>query len=177
MLVHCTQCGSPTDRTPWAVKHRKHIFCSEECFHKFQREKAAKCPACGKFPGKGRYYCSETCANVSYVLKWKAGKTTFKSEYVPVFIRRYLREKYGNKCSRCGWSVVNKTTGNVPLTVEHMDGNPENHAESNLDLICPNCHSLTETYGALNKGKGRKLRQLRRKQHYHSGSEPGCQPD
>ena len=30
----------------------------------------------------------------------------------------------------------------------HIDGNNE---ESNLQLLCPNCHSLTPTFGALNK--------------------------
>ena len=30
--------------------------------------------------------------------------------------------------------------------------------ESNLDLICPNCHSLTSTHKALNYGKGNRER-------------------
>ena len=31
--------------------------------------------------------------------------------------------------------------------------------EDNLDLICPNCHSLTATYKGANKGNGRKDRE------------------
>ena len=35
-------------------------------------------------------------------------------------------------------------------------GNFENNSETNLTLLCPNCHSLTPTYKGANKGNGRK---------------------
>ena len=38
--------------------------------------------------------------------------------------------------------------------MEHIDENYANK-EENLILLCPSCHSLTPTYGARNKGKGR----------------------
>jgi len=44
------------------------------------------------------------------------------------------------------------------LQIEHVDGNPYRHKEENLTLLCPNCHSLTATFGGLNKGHGRKYR-------------------
>lgn len=37
------------------------------------------------------------------------------------------------------------------LQIHHIDGNHYNNEESNLQLLCPNCHSLTPTFGALNK--------------------------
>lgn len=52
---------------------------------------------------------------------------------------------------------VNKFTGKVPLKIHHKDGNYLNNAEENLMLLCPNCHSLTETYKSHNKN-GRKDR-------------------
>ena len=73
-------------------------------------------------------------------------------------IKRYLYEKYNSKCSQCGWSDVNLYTGNIPLEVHHKDGNHTNNSEDNLELLCPNCHSLTATYKAANKGNGRKDR-------------------
>ena len=39
-----------------------------------------------------------------------------------------------------------------------LDGNYLNNSEDNLDLICPNCHSLTPTYKGANLGNGRKER-------------------
>ncbi len=44
-----------------------------------------------------------------------------------------------------------------------IDGNSMNNKEENLDLICPNCHSLTTTYKFLNNGKGN------RKKHEYYG--------
>ena len=69
-----------------------------------------------------------------------------------------MYEKYENKCSKCGWNQKNPHTGKIPLEIEHIDGNYNNNKEENLDLICPNCHSLTETYKGSNRGKGRKER-------------------
>ena len=74
------------------------------------------------------------------------------------YIKRYLFEKFHNKCCKCGWGETNSYTGNIPLEVEHKDGNYANNLEDNLELLCPNCHSLTETYKGANKGQGRKDR-------------------
>ena len=74
------------------------------------------------------------------------------------FVQKFLRQHYGDRCSRCGWNEVHPVTGRVPLEVEHMDGNWQNTRLENLALLCPNCHSLTPTFRALNKGKGRALR-------------------
>ena len=94
---------------------------------------------------------------IKYIDDWKnelvngmRGKTSISRH-----IRKYLFEKYNNACARCGWSKINPHTNNIPLEIEHLDGNFQNNKEDNLILICPNCHSLTSTYRALNKGNGR----------------------
>jgi Zn finger protein HypA/HybF involved in hydrogenase expression len=79
-------------------------------------------------------------------------------------IRRYLFLKFGNKCCECSWCEINTLTGKVTLEVEHIDGDYKNNREENLKLLCPNCHSLTPTYRALNRGKGRHLRTARYKE-------------
>ena len=57
---------------------------------------------------------------------------------------------------KCEWNEIHPITGNVPVQIEHIDGNSDNNSLENLKLLCPNCHSLTPTYGALNKtNKGR----------------------
>ena len=61
----------------------------------------------------------------------------------------------------CGWCEINKYSGNVPIELEHIDGNSENNSLENLKLLCPNCHSLTPTYKALNTGNGRHSRRKR----------------
>lgn len=124
-----------------------------------------KCLNCEKEPARAGYkYCSNVCQlayqRQVYIRKWKGGEISGLSRLgtVSVRVKRYLREKYGNKCSICHWSQVNITTSQVPLVADHVDGNWRNNTESNLRLICPNCDALSSTYAALNKGNGRKNR-------------------
>ncbi len=111
-------------------------------------------------------YCSNKCQSHhqyrKFIQEWKNGK---KSGGVGVFaknvsghVRRYLSEKYGDKCSLCGWHRRNIITHKVPLEIDHIDGDSENNSESNLRLICPNCHALSANFRNLNKGKGRSWR-------------------
>lgn len=114
----------------------------------------------------GYKYCSNKCqADYQYTLyiqQWLAGEIhgLQRLGVVSKHVKRYLRDKFGNKCCICGWVEINLYTGTVPLVADHIDGNWRNNIESNLRLICPNCDSLTAAYAALNKGKGRKQRPL-----------------
>ena len=74
------------------------------------------------------------------------------------FIRRYIFEKYNNRCAKCGWNEINPITGKPPLEIDHIDGNVDNSWEDNLVLLCPNCHALTPYWKALNAGRGSKER-------------------
>ena len=133
-----------------------------------QKVVQAACAHCkNPVPRKPNKFCSPDChyayTHAKSVAVWLAGEHSGNhGDEVANFVRKYLFDKFGSKCSKCSWAEINKHTGKIPLTVEHKDGNPSNTVESNLDLLCPNCHSWTETYGALNKGHGRKLRQLKR---------------
>src|SRR5258707_1011713 len=99
-------------------------------------------------------YCSNQCQGdyqyQEYILQWKRGKVDgnrgIRARNVSGHVRRYLFEKFGKSCLSCGWSQINKSTGKVPLEIDHIDGNPENNAENNLRLLCPNCHSLTPNF-------------------------------
>ena len=75
-----------------------------------------------------------------------------------------LIKENGEKCMKCGWCEINPLTNKVPIELEHKDGNSENNNLDNLELLRPNCHSLTPTYKALNKGKGRYKRRERYKE-------------
>lgn len=141
-----------------------------ETFNKGKCKKSRKsiCLNCGceftiyNSVNKGKY-CSHKCQveydYKSYIQRWKNGEEDgLKGEYsISNHIKKYLFRKYNNSCQICGWNQVNKFTGNVPLEVHHIDGDYTNNKEENLQLLCPNCHSLTETFKNHNV-KGRKGR-------------------
>ena len=53
-----------------------------------------------------------------------------------------------NKCEICG---ISEWLGqSIKCELHHKDGNRTNHRLENLQILCPNCHSQTGTYRALN---------------------------
>ncbi len=122
----------------------------------------ANCPACGK-PVKRAVdkFCDNHCqgeyAYQTYIARWQAGlETGRKGNFYDLsdHVRRWMRETYGEQCTRCGWAERHPLTGKVPLTIDHIDGDVANCRSENLRLLCHNCHSMTETFGSLNRGSG-----------------------
>ena len=67
------------------------------------------------------------------------------------FERLKLRILYeqDEKCNRCG---ISEWLGcKITLELEHKDGNHYNNERHNLEILCPNCHSLTDTWRGRNK--------------------------
>lgn len=114
-------------------------------------------------------YCSNKCQADhkyrAYIENWKQGKVSgtrgINTKNISNHLRRYLSETRHNACSMCSWGEVNPATGRVPLEIDHIDGNSENNSESNLRLLCPNCHAMTPHFRNLNKGNGRSWRRAR----------------
>ena len=77
----------------------------------------------------------------------------------PKTLKRYIIKEHGNKCWTCG--ITEWQGKSIVMDLEHIDGNSENNNLENLSLICPNCHSQTETYKGKNKGNGRHCRRIR----------------
>jgi len=161
--VVCTQCKSPLRKKPHLVGKIANFFCSRGCKAAYERIKETNCLNCGQLLDRNqKRYCSFGCMHEykyrQFIVEWKAGGSGGDGEYLSGHVRRYLFEKADSRCQKCGWSEKNPVTGLVPLTVNHKNGNPEDHREENLELICPNCHSLTPNYGGLNLGNGRRRR-------------------
>ena len=65
--------------------------------------------------------------------------------------KRLIDENYlPDKCELCGWSEKLDGEEYTPCELHHIDGDRTNHKLSNLQLLCPNCHSLTTTHRARN---------------------------
>jgi predicted nucleic acid-binding Zn ribbon protein len=158
----CAFCGKET-------KNPK--FCSHSCAACFNNNGVRRkgvdpgnCPGCGdKLKSSRHKYCSHDCMEKyeynSYINRWLRGlENGMKGEGISVYIRKYIFKEYGEKCQKCGWREKNPHTDRIPLTIHHKDGDWRNNKKENLEILCPNCHSLTETYGSRNRGNGRRSR-------------------
>lgn len=135
-----------------------------------KESKIKYCACCGKkLLSRQDKYCSSECQHrqqqEEYISRWKQGlENGLKGEYqISSYIRNYLLDKHNYKCEICGWGERNPYTDTILLEIHHKDGNYLNNQEENLQVLCPNCHSLTETYKSHNKD-GRKERKKYSKQ-------------
>lgn len=111
-------------------------------------------------PSQGGTYCCRQCQHEYQYNKslkdWLSRKITGRmlDDRPSGFVRRYLLEECNYSCTKCGWKEANPVNGIVHLEIDHIDGNRENGYRENLQVLCPNCHSLTDTYKTLNKNIG-----------------------
>lgn len=162
--VICENCGNIFRSR---IKEKRK-YCSQSCAASINNIKFPKkikiltqkyCLNCGKKTRKK--YCSCNCQH-----EYQQKEINQKIENGNMSLserayKKYLIKKYGEKCMKCGWDKRHPITQKVPIELEHKDGNSENHNLNNLELLCPNCHSLTLTYKGLNRGNGRYKRRER----------------
>lgn len=137
--------------------HKNDI--NPECFTNQIIEKSLirRCINCSKDMTNARYksgklkldtiFCSLQC---DQEYRRKKIDKLIESDVVVgiVAMEGYLLRKYDSTCQGkdCGWNIPNPNTGKSCLGVHHIDGNSKNNRLSNVELLCPNCHSLTPNY-------------------------------
>ena len=145
----CRQCNkSFKSQGGWANQKQ---FCGHSCAASFHNKNKATVKKL-----KPVRLTKEEKQNL-IVVGWLSGSEVGHTKYASIRdpIRRYLFSESCNKCSNCGFSGVNPITGKTILQIDHIDGDCFNSSKSNLRVLCPNCHSMTDTYGSLNKKSGR----------------------
>ena len=174
----CKHCGKIIE----FKKRNSNVFCGRSCRATYNnkgkiRPKKARdpdtgviykkvwpkidCAVCGKPVAKhAKKFCSLLCQQQdrhnNKLQQWLDGEDVTKENR---YLRRFLIETRGNQCSVCGIEEHNNKA--IVFEVEHIDGNSENNKPENVCLICPNCHSQTDTYKGKNRGKGRHSRAQR----------------
>jgi len=124
------------------------------------------CLYCGKVGelkhGHTNKFCNLKCFNdyrwenvsIPKILEGKASPDTCK---------KYLLKKYGNNCMECGQKGI-WNDKLLYMHMDHIDGNSDNNLPENLRLICPNCHTQTDTF--CSKGVGNKVKKFTKRNRY-----------
>lgn len=58
--------------------------------------------------------------------------------------KKHLIKKRGQLCENCNLSLWLKNK--IKLEIHHIDGDRTNNNYNNLQLLCPNCHSYTNSW-------------------------------
>lgn len=122
-----------------------------------RKTKKPECLYCNtEVSRRPKKFCNNTCQQRYQTI---ASYEKDPNAVGPRSLRTYLLITRTYKCEVCKNSKWNGAE--IPLEVDHIDGNPENNVEANVRLICPNCHAQTPTYKSKNKGNGRWIRRER----------------
>lgn len=132
----------------------------------YAQENKGNCVDCGQLVADARTKRCRSChskwliqqRSAKKVERWLSGGPGGSKWKIYKGVREFLFEEANYKCTLCGWGEINPFTNSVPLQIDHINGDAEDHSRNNLRIICPNCHSLTETYGVGNMGNGRSWR-------------------
>ncbi len=161
----CEFCAKPIPFKDRLVNKYCSRYCRAKAVNPVRKAKNLKevksCRNCG-VPTKNPKFCSTVCSAAFSrfdIAAWLRNDIDGSCvQGCSKAIKTYLIEESGNKCSKCGWSEIHPITLKVPLEINHIDGDSKNNKRENLEVLCPNCHSLTPNFRALNKKSSRKYR-------------------
>ena len=155
-MKKCKNCGINN-----AIKYSKYTtgeFCSSECARSFstkEKRKEINIAVSKKLLGRigiSRFYSEEKWQEIkekrNLIYKEKLLNADFNTLGEDTIRKRILIEQ-NNACNKCNLSEwLGKK---IILELEHIDGNHYNNERNNLEMLCPNCHSLTPTWRGRNK--------------------------
>lgn len=129
-------------------------YCSKACSNSriwTEKDKEKKSKS-----AQGSKKIKEAAAKRTYKVNALKAKATWNKKLLEVDfnslsyqrLARRVKLEQNNKCSRCS---LDKWLGKqLTLELEHKDGNRKNNKRENLEALCPNCHSLTNTWRGRN---------------------------
>ena len=144
IISNCLYCGKPFTTND----DKRKRFCNSSCAASYNNRKRS-------LTDETKIKISESLKKVNYSQKEKEqilgigenthGGKTFRDKLFSSGKKEYKCECCGNKGEWNGKELV--------LQIHHIDGNHSNNDNSNLMVLCPNCHSQTDNYCSKNRKK------------------------
>jgi len=85
---------------------------------------------------------------ISHLLAKAKGRSNIKRRLIAAGLLE-------NRCEECG--LTEWLGERLTVQIDHINGVKADYRLENLRMLCPNCHSQTETYGQLNSKRLRGL--------------------
>lgn len=155
MVKKCATCSA---ELPYEKRLNK--YCNHSCAAKTANSinvVSYFCETCNSKIAKGNRFCSHDCRAIANHKetdsKFELGILINRQTIKNVYVRRH-----GYSCTEC--DIFEWRGHKLSLELDHKDGDASNNLPSNLQLLCPNCHSTTSTWKGRNVGFGRKSRGL-----------------
>ena len=89
---------------------------------------------------------------IDYILNTNFELLAWQSKRIRVILEQDC------KCLMCGISEWMGVI--ISLEVDHIDGDNKNNCRENLRGLCPNCHSLTDTWRGKKSSKSKRQKQI-----------------
>ena len=125
----------------------QQLQCKQETLNSYLKKMGIE--YAGQQNKKGQQKGSNVYKPASYYIENNIPLTSSKLK--EKIFRDGLKEK---KCEICGISTWFNIE--LPLELHHKDGNHFNNKLDNLQILCPNCHSIQEGNAGANIGKYQK---------------------
>jgi hypothetical protein len=155
MIKKCEKCNTEFDAYS---KYGEKRFCSRKCANSrvFSEESKLKKSLAlkGKKTGLRGGLTEEKFNTKVKKYKEKVQKRLFEIPFEELGFDRKRRRVFAEQnycCNKCGISEWQEFK--ISLELEHKDGNNQNNDRDNLEGLCPNCHSITDTWRGRNKPK------------------------
>lgn len=147
------------------LEQRTHIQSTKKKYKQNRSNVWCLCKNCNNFfypflSTKNQQFCCRGCYNEKYkkdnyekmyllLVNW-----TYKQKQDWRYVKKCLIYQLWHKCFKCWLSEW--LWKQIPLELHHIDWDCYNNGIDNLELLCANCHTFTETYKSKNKNSTRK---------------------
>jgi len=134
---------------------RYNKFCSKHCANTRSLSLETKRKISKSLGGNGTAICERPTKrkNVSYI-----NQNTYERKLI-------LWHEQCCKCNKCSFNLYDPIVG--PYELHHIDGNHDNKERWNEELLCCNCHAMTDNYGFKGRNHTEKSKLLMVKNKYN----------